>query len=275
MNQFVTEATEYYNWLESISDPRTKDWFLVSSIFSPLSACSLYLLVVNIGPRFMEKRQPFETKIPMALYNFGATALSWYCFTELLIGSWNAGYNYICQRVIVSNEPQHLQIAKVLWWFYVSKYYEMLDTVFFILRKKPNQITFLHVYHHTTILGLWWIGIKWVPGGSSFFSSMVNSFVHVVMYTYYGLSVFPTLRRYLWWKRYLTQLQLIQFVSNFLQAILGLREDCGFPRWMAYGMLSYMISMFMLFGNFYYRTYTNKTVAANRVTLKETYMKSD
>jgi elongation of very long chain fatty acids protein 2 len=44
---------------------------------------------------------------------------------------------------------------------------------------------------------------------SAFYSSMVNSFVHVVMYTYYGLSVFPSIRSYLWWKRYLTQLQLV------------------------------------------------------------------
>ncbi|CAB3979678.1 elongation of very long chain fatty acids 4 [Paramuricea clavata] len=131
----------------------------------------------------------------------------------------------------------------------------MLDTIFFILRKKNNQITFLHVYHHTSILVLWWIGIKWVPGGSSFYSSMVNSFVHVVMYTYYGLSVFPSIRSYLWWKRYLTQLQLIQFVSYLMQAILGLRENCGFPRWMGYGMLLYMVSMLTLFGNFYYKTY--------------------
>lgn len=42
---------------------------------------------------------------------------------------------------------------------------EFLDTVFFILRKKFNQVSFLHVYHHCTMFILWWIGIKWVPGG--------------------------------------------------------------------------------------------------------------
>ena len=255
MDSFVIEVKEYHDWLDSISDPRTKEWFLVSSIVSPISACLLYIFFVVVGPQLMERRQAFELKIPMALYNFGTTALNLYCFTQLFIGTWNAGYRYICQRVIVSMEPQHLRIANVLWWHYISKYYEMLDTVFFILRKKNNQITFLHVYHHTTILALWWIGVKWVPGGSSFCSAMVNSFVHVVMYTYYGLSVFPSLRRYLWWKRYLTQLQLIQFGTNFTHAILGLRVDCGFPRWMGYGMIMYMISMLTLFGNFYYKTY--------------------
>jgi hypothetical protein len=49
---------------------------------------------------------------------------------------------------------------------------------------------------------------------AAFYSSMANAFIHVVMYTYYGLSVFPSLRRYLWWKRYLTQLQLVRMLIN-------------------------------------------------------------
>ena len=37
--------------------------------------------------------------------------------------------------------------------------------MFFLLRKKNSQVSFLHVYHHTTMVCLWWIGIKWVAGG--------------------------------------------------------------------------------------------------------------
>ena len=39
---------------------------------------------------------------------------------------------------------------------------------------------------------------------------MLNSFVHVIMYSYYGLSAMgPAVQKYLWWKKYLTQLQLV------------------------------------------------------------------
>ena len=58
-----------------------------------------------------------------------------------------------------------LQIASGLWWFYFSKLIEMLDTIFFVLRKKNNQISFLHVYHHASMFPIWWVGIKWVAGG--------------------------------------------------------------------------------------------------------------
>lgn len=37
------------------------------------------------------------------------------------------------------------------------------------------------------------------------------------MYAYYGLSVFPNLRRFLWWKKFLTQFQLVsKLFSNNL-----------------------------------------------------------
>ena len=57
------------------------------------------------------------------------------------------------------------QLASVCWWYYFSKFIDFFDTLFFILRKKTKQVTFLHVYHHTTMPTLWWIGVKWVPGG--------------------------------------------------------------------------------------------------------------
>lgn len=42
-----------------------------------------------------------------------------------------------------------------------------------------------------------------------FFGPTLNSFIHILMYSYYGLSVFPSMHKYLWWKKYLTQAQLV------------------------------------------------------------------
>lgn len=38
--------------------------------------------------------------------------------------------------------------------------------ILMVLRKKNDQVTFLHVYHHVSVFALWWIGVKWVAGGS-------------------------------------------------------------------------------------------------------------
>ena len=58
-----------------------------------------------------------------------------------------------------------LQVANVLYWHFISKAVELLDTVLMILRKKDNQVTFLHVYHHVLILNTWWWVMKFIPGG--------------------------------------------------------------------------------------------------------------
>lgn len=34
------------------------------------------------------------------------------------------------------------------------------------------------------------------------------------MYSYYGLSVIPSMRKYLWWKKYLTQAQLVRIYNT-------------------------------------------------------------
>lgn len=47
--------------------------------------------------------------------------------------------------------------------FFIELYF--LSQVFFILRKKNGQITFLHVYHHATMIINWWLGVAYVAGG--------------------------------------------------------------------------------------------------------------
>ena len=102
----------------------------------------------------------------------------------------------------------------------------MFDTVFFVLRKKNAQLTFLHVYHHSTMFCLWWIGVKYVPGGSSFLGAMCNCYVHVLMYSYYFLAACgPSVRKWLWWKKYLTMMQMAQFCFALIMGINALRQD--------------------------------------------------
>ena len=64
-----------------------------------------------------------------------------------------------------------------------------------------------------------WFGSKYVGGGNSFILLLLNSLVHTFMYAYYGLAAFgPHMQKYLWWKKYLTQLQLVriyEFGLNF------------------------------------------------------------
>lgn len=57
-----------------------------------------------------------------------------------------------------------------------------------------------------------WGCTKYYPGGHGTFIGLINSFVHIIMYTYYLLAACgPKYHKYLWWKKYITTLQLVRF----------------------------------------------------------------
>ena len=131
----------------------------------------------------------------------------------------------------------------------------LADSLFIILRKKDKQqLSFLHIYHHATMFSLWWIGARYVAGGSSFLGAMFNCAVHVLMYSYYALAALGgPLRRYLWWKKYLTVIQMMQFIAALVMGVNAIRIGCDFPMWMQYTACAYMMSFLVLFSDFYYK----------------------
>ncbi|XP_049628049.1 elongation of very long chain fatty acids protein 4-like isoform X3 [Suncus etruscus] len=207
----LAELWTNYNLALENGDPRTDPWPLVHSPVPVILLLLLYLFLVLVGPRAMSLRPPLGLTGPLVTYNLGLVLLSGYMFYEFLTTSLLANYSYFCQPVDSSQSELSMRMACVCWWCFFSKAIELLDTVFLVLRKKQKQLTFLHVYHHGTMLLNWWAGVKYVPGGQAFFVGMLNSLVHIFMYLYYGLaSLGPQVRPYLWWKRYLTVLQLVR-----------------------------------------------------------------
>ncbi|XP_043306557.1 elongation of very long chain fatty acids protein 2 isoform X1 [Cervus canadensis] len=176
---------------------------------------------------------------------------------QLILSSWEGGYNLQCQDLTSAGEAD-IRVARVLWWYYFSKLIEFLDTIFFVLRKKTSQITFLHVYHHASMFNIWWCVLNWIPCGQSFFGPTLNSFIHVLMYSYYGLSVFPSMHKHLWWKKYLTQAQLVQFLLTITHTMSAVVRPCGFPFGCLIFQSSYMMTLVILFLNFYIQTYRKK-----------------
>ncbi|XP_016144354.1 elongation of very long chain fatty acids protein 5-like [Sinocyclocheilus grahami] len=93
---------------------------------------------------------------------------------------------------------------------------------------------------------------------SAYFGATFNSFIHVLMYSYYGLSAVPAMRPYLWWKKYITQGQLVQFVLTMFQTSCAVVWPCGFPMGWLYFQITYMITLILLFSNFYIKTYKSR-----------------
>ena len=167
---------------------------------------------------------------------------------------WWLKYNYVCQPCDYSDDADAMAMANIVWWYFMGRFLEFLDTFFFVLRKKRDQISALHVIHHWSVPLLSWWGVKFSPGGQGSLFGLMNSMIHVVMYTYYMLSAMgPQLQKYLWWKKYLTKMQLVQFVIAFIHAALALVIDCGVPRHSMYLQCFSTLLFLVLFGNFYFQ----------------------
>lgn len=143
--------------------------------------------------------------------------------------------------------------------YYINKIFDLLDTVFFVLRKNYQQITVLHVYHHAMMAYCgYWLFRFYGSGGQYCTMAFLNTLVHTVMYFYYFISVtYPELKGKLWWKKYITILQLIQFILLLIQAlhVLIFNPTCKFPLFLQYFQVFQCIAMILMFSNFYYNTY--------------------
>lgn len=126
---------------------------------------------------------------------------------------WKNGYSLLCQPVDFSREHVPMLIANGCHTYFLLKVADLMDTIFFVLRKKDRQITFLHLYHHTGMVILTWNATKFYPGGHSVFTGFINSIIHVIMYSYYLVSAFqPQYKNNIWWKKYITQMQIVSIL---------------------------------------------------------------
>ena len=118
-------------------------------------------------------------------------------------------------------------IRHAVFLHYLCKYVDFLDTVIIVLRKKTDQLSFLHLYHHATVGLVWgWVINTWPTGGSAAYTygAWINSCIHVIMYAYYGIAALriPVPKPV---KKAVTTCQLVQFASCILHAIAALLID--------------------------------------------------
>ncbi|KAH9491438.1 Elongation of very long chain fatty acids protein 4 [Bulinus truncatus] len=269
MEEIVGTINEKYNLTPSevyYGDDRVSDWLFMNNLASVLSIVFFYLLMVKHGPAFMEKRDPMNLSFLLVIYNFVLVILSLYMSIEMVVLAVRSQHSILCHPVNTDLTESGMREASIAWWYFISKIVELLDTVFFILRKKNNQLSFLHVYHHTSMVLICWYVAKYLPGGEKLYSGSLNSLVHVVMYTYYALSAMgPQLQKYLWWKRYLTEFQMVQFVCVNLRCIgTFFNSHCDYPPWVNAFTLMYASSQLLLFLNFYMKAYKSNGVKSSR-----------
>lgn len=184
------------------------------------------------------------------IYNLAQVMLCAYMCIEAGLIAYRNGYSW---KPCVPFDTQHPPVGNLLWLFYISKILDFADTVFIVLGKKWKQLSFLHVYHHTTIFLFYWLNVNVAYDGDVYLTILLNGFIHTVMYLYYFVSLHT---KDIWWKSSLTGLQMVQFVIMITQAVTLLVTKCDtFPPRVTLVYCGYIISLLILFGQFFIASY--------------------
>ena len=211
-----------------------------------------HLTMIHLGPRLMHNRPALEMKAAMVVYNVYQALFNIFMVVSFLREVRRTGMPWWGSRV--DRSLQGRPLAFLLYAHYHNKYVEFLDTFFMVVRKKQRQLTFLHIYHHALMVWSWYAVLVFAPGGDAWFGACLNSFIHVCMYLYYLAAAYNVCCP---WKKYLTQMQMIQFGLCGIHSayLLCFCDPSTYPVSLIILQAFVMMNMLLLFGNFYRKSY--------------------
>lgn len=258
----------YYEWAGNVGDsilklaqpdvvptPPTQDWAF-THFGTALAISTAYLAFVFFGSAVMRTQKSgfAEALYPVRFaYNVSQMMLCSYMAIEAFTVAYREGYPVVCANFVYGEKAP---MAKVLWLFYVSKILDFMDTFFIVTGKKWTQLSFLHVYHHTTIFLFYWLNVHVNYDGDVYLTIILNGLIHTLMYTYYFVSLHT---RDIWWKSFLTSGQMVQFCCMISQASYMAVTGCSkSPTRVTLVYCVYIMSLLFLFAQFFTKTYVTK-----------------
>lgn len=110
--------------------------------------------VFVVGPLLMRNRKPFQLINVIRAYNIVQITFCSYSLFVFYSTGYTFAESFRCSRMM---SDENFQKILAVWWIAVNvRLLELIETVFFVLRKKQNQVSILHVYHHIgSIFGVW------------------------------------------------------------------------------------------------------------------------
>ena len=172
----------------------------------PFTASYQYLTISKSDFKDVNSDHLFRFSI---IHNLGLHVFSLYTFVNL--------FRVLLNKGISTSHGYYFNVPSVRWllfWFYISKYYEYVDTM--ILYAKNKDPILLQKFHHVGATIVWHLGYVYELEGV-FFASLINSGIHTVMYFYYFLSLFenicPVVNKY---RVFITTAQVGQLVFGFV-----------------------------------------------------------
>jgi len=251
----------------SIFDPEdrfggfTKGWPL-TDFSAAITIALVYVFITIIATAFMKAGIPALDPYPIKfIYNVSQIFACAYFSVEAFMIAYRNSYSFACNTY----DKENPAVANLMWLFYVSKIWDFWDTAFIVLGKKWKQLSFLHVYHHFSVLLICWLQLNVLYDGDSYLFIMLNAFIHTVMYSYYFVCMHtknPETGKILpiWWKSSLTMMQMVQFVTLMGNGAYAYLNECeSYNHKVSFFCVWYTSSLLLLFGIFFVGSYGKKS----------------
>mmetsp|Transcript_12240 Transcript_12240/g.25084 ORF Transcript_12240/g.25084 Transcript_12240/m.25084 type:complete len:291 (-) Transcript_12240:128-1000(-) len=267
--QFDAVGTFVLDYVDPSSSLRAwSDGFILSEFRDAAFVACAYVAFVVFGSLifklpFVPKIDPYPLKF---LYNMSQMMLCAYMTVEAGLVAYRNNYTIFPPNAYSTSSPP---LGPVLYIFYLSKVWDFWDTIFIVIGKKWKQLSFLHVYHHTTIFLFYWLNARVNYDGDIYLTIVLNGLIHTIMYTYYFVSMHTKIpSKYakdgksgtsvpIWWKPILTMQQMVQFVCMMSQACYLIYNDIQTPPMIITQVyLVYIFTLLILFAQFFVKSYT-------------------
>lgn len=205
------------------------------------------------------KGKSMQLKCLIFLHNMGMSIFSMLVFKKTFEPVYE-GFSTLSFDDFIADSKGEMEkkLAPWFWLFYISKYYEVIDTLILFVTQKESS--FLQMYHHAgAIVGCWLVSlgqsyIGWIWVG-------LNSFIHSTMYLYYAMTVLGIRPPF---KRLITFMQISQFFVGIFFGVIYSSKPSTFSAdptirmyqyaGIAYNMV-YVIGLIGLFIHFERKTY--------------------
>ncbi|VTZ68420.1 long chain fatty acid elongation enzyme, putative [Plasmodium chabaudi chabaudi] len=207
----------------------------------------LYIPLILIFQKIMKKRKEIEAKYIKILWNISLSFFSFLGALFIIL------YDKNVLKYLILEEKEYSAITRaVICIFTLTKVVEYGDTLFLILKKK--KLTFLHSYHHLSVVIYCLYSQKELVSHAHYFV-FLNLIVHSIMYCYFGcIYIIPKIvYRF---RKLITCLQIFQmFIGIFISYYAIQNVDNHVYINNAIASFTLYLTYAFLFLNFYFNNY--------------------
>eukprot|EP00004_Rigifila_ramosa_P022945 TRINITY_DN6377_c0_g1_i2.p1 TRINITY_DN6377_c0_g1~~TRINITY_DN6377_c0_g1_i2.p1 ORF type:complete len:298 (+),score=72.65 TRINITY_DN6377_c0_g1_i2:3-896(+) len=234
-----------------------KTW--LASWTASLGTCAFYVVSLVLLELYLRQtKKKFDLRWFVIIHNFLLSVGSLILLVAMVTELYAQMSNGMSLIESLCDSTGKLARGRLAFYHYINmtfKYWELVDTYLLSLRRK--DLTFLHCYHHPATLVLTMLmlheesALQWVI-------IVLNLIVHVFMYGYYCMMA---LKLNCWWKKYITTMQIVQFVVGVSTCVFAVRLRV--LHGMCYGTFTgaylgtcVLSTYLFLFIRFFFKTYS-------------------